>query len=345
MSESEKKNKLKIDELNEKLKIKFEKIFWRYYKIEDIDDFEFDKNFFISPTPEILNSYDLKTEWGKCKEIHDKIKTLEKDGFIHDLQCSYNNLFDVKSLPKLKHKIPELKLKKIIKYQFIHNKILLFDACTKETKKLLLEKVLSMGTTSVFFTYKAAQLFINEDCFERLNKNNCLIDDSESETFIKSINLSKEKLKSHKDFVEGLGLYDFYSKDYTEFDGFIQSIILSTDQKYTSYVIQEPVRNFYDFNINRSLHTLKGLNNSGISKIENINNDIYSWNYLNNMEKVKRDSFNGNKNKDKFNMSNNRKQDSNLKINENQTKKEISREEYAKQRQADFTSEFISLFK
>jgi len=256
-SNAEEQIKEKKQELMSKLKLKFEKVFWRYYDLEDIDDFIFTENLFTSPPEAVTKSYELKSEWTKCKELFLKYENLEKEMAELELLKKGEEIFNVKNLKVLRNKIPDDKLRKIISYHFRFNKIPLFEACSEETKKALLTKIFAMGTHSVLFTFKAAQLFINKECMDKLSSNYCIIGDEESEAFVKALKKTNEKVTGYKHFVEEIGLPDFYTKDYTEFDGFIQSIILSTDQKYTYYKIQDQVRNLYDKELLKDLSKLK----------------------------------------------------------------------------------------
>jgi len=245
----------KAENFEEKLKVKFEKYFWTYYDIEDIDDFDFSSELFDSPPEAVKSSFELRSEWTKCKELYSKVKNLESCDInvrkmtiklIEQNQFNDYDTFDVNSLEPLHKKIPTDTLKKNIEFHLRFNKIPLFDACTQETKDKILNKMFKQGIHVILFTFKAALKFATKDSIKKLSENYCLVDENEAEEFVKLMRKTNSKMKSYRDLVNELEIPDFYNKNFSEFDGFLQSVILSSDQLYTNYPIQNCVRNFYE---------------------------------------------------------------------------------------------------
>ena len=81
------------------------------------------------------------------------------------------------------------------------------------------------GIHTIIFTYKAALILGNQDSIKNLSENFCIVDEKKAENFVKSIRQTNKKMNNFSDLMAELEIPDFYNKNFSEFDGFIRSII------------------------------------------------------------------------------------------------------------------------
>ena len=148
-------------------------------------------------------------------------------------------------------------------WHFYYHKFQLIDLCTDETKKTFMKLVFSKTHTPVLFTFKAVKTFINKESIEKLTNNYSIVEENEAESFVKFIKSTNEKIKSYSDFLEEIGLTDFLSESYTEFDNLISSTILARNQNYLRL----------EHSVNNYLITKEGFDSSLCTKGVDIGNN------------------------------------------------------------------------
>jgi len=117
-------------------------------------------------------------------------------------------------------------------FHFNKHKFQLLDLCSEVTKYDFMKLVFSKTTNPILFAFKAVKTFVNKESINKLSNNYSLIDEKEAEDFVKLIKTTNENITCYTDFLDEIGLTNYFSSSFTECDNLISSANLARNQGY-----------------------------------------------------------------------------------------------------------------